>query len=173
MKANWKDLVRQIAPALGVALGSPVGGLAVKFLADNLLDKSEASEKDIEAFVLSASPEKLIALKKLDNEFDVQMKALDIDLDSLHLQDRQNARNLFSINIWPQIILSAIFIIGYFSIMGLLVYFHAVEINDRILGILTTVIGVLTAAIPTILQFWFGSSEGSKMKTAKLANAQQ
>jgi len=32
------------------------------------------------------------------------------------------------------------------------------------------ILGVLTAAIPMILQFWFGSSNGSKDKTAKLAN---
>ena len=35
-------------------------------------------------------------------------------------------------------------------------------------GQLGILIGVLTAAIPQILSFWFGSSEGSKLKTAAM-----
>ncbi|MGH1460984.1 MAG: hypothetical protein ACRBB6_03000 [Neptuniibacter sp.] len=165
---DWKSIVRNIAPTLGAALGGPAGGMAVKFLADNLLGNAEASQADVEQFIATASPEQMAVLKKLDQDFAIAMRQLDIDVFKIENEDRQNARDLFKVNIWPQIILSSLFILGYFGIMAVLIYFHNANINDRIFGILNTVIGVLTAAIPMILQFWFGSSQGSKDKTARL-----
>ncbi|MFT6220702.1 MAG: hypothetical protein ACJA0C_000099 [Candidatus Endobugula sp.] len=37
--------------------------------------------------------------------------------------------------------------------------------------VFTTILGVLTAAIPQILGFWFGSSLGSKQKTESMNRA--
>lgn len=169
--SSWKTLVRNIAPTIGAALGSPASGMAIKFLADKWLADNNASDKDVADFVLTASPEQLQGLKALENDFAIAMRELDIDVFELEVGDRQNAREMFKVNIWPQITLSALFILGYFGIMGILIYAHDAQINDRIFGILNTVIGVLTAAIPMILQFWFGSSQGSKDKTAQLRKA--
>ncbi|MGB1239353.1 MAG: hypothetical protein ACPG4U_14135, partial [Pseudomonadales bacterium] len=110
-------------------------------------------------------------IKEADQQFLTEMKKLDIDVFALEVEDRQNARELAKVNMWPQIVLSALFILGYFGILGILVYFYDADINDRIFGILNTVIGVLTAAIPMILQFWFGSSLGSKQKDKKALEA--
>lgn len=167
---SWKELVRTVAPTIGAALGGPAGGMAVKYLAENLLGQPDATEKDVADFVLGASPEQMLAIKKADQNFSVAMRQLDIDVFKIEIDDRKSARELFKVNIWPQIILSALFIVGYFGVMGSLVWAHDAHINDRIFGILNTVIGVLTAAIPMILQFWFGSSQGSKEKTAKLGD---
>ncbi len=164
---NWKSLVRSVAPTLGAALGGPAGGMAVKFLSEQFLGKESAGEEALAAFVENASPSQMLEIKKADQQFAVQMRELDIDVFELEVGDRQNARDLFKVNMWPQIVLSALFIIGYFAILGVLMYFNGVEINDRVFGILNTVIGVLTAAIPMILQFWFGSSLGSKQKDQK------
>ncbi|OPX57057.1 hypothetical protein SAMN02745127_02083 [Oceanospirillum multiglobuliferum] len=162
--STWQSLVKSVAPTIGAALGGPAGGMAVKFLADQLLGDSEASENEVAKFIGSASHEQLLQLKQLDQQFAIRMRELDIDVFRQEIADRQNARELFKVNIWPQIMLSALFILGYFAIMGLLVHYADLTINDRVFGILNTVIGVLTAAIPMILQFWFGSSQGSKEK---------
>lgn len=164
MSFDWKSLVKNIAPTLGTALAGPAGGMAVKFLAQKFLDNPEATEAELARAIETASPEQMIALKKLDQDFLVQMKELDIDVYRLEVGDRQNARELFKVNIWPQVILSTVFVIGYFGILALLIAFREVEFNDRVFGILNTILGVLTAAIPMILQFWFGSSTGSKEK---------
>lgn len=162
---NWKDLVRGVAPTIGAALGGPAAGIAVKYLATELLGKPEATESEVAQFVNElASPDQLLQLKKLEQEFALKMKELNIDVFRLEVADRQGAREMAKFNIWPQVVLSTLFIVGYFSIMGGLIYFSDIEINDRVLGILNTVVGVLTAAIPMILQFWFGSSMGSKEK---------
>ena len=164
---SWKTLIRNVAPTLGAALGGPAGGMAVKFLAEKFLGDAKGSEQELATFIENATPTQMLEIKKADQQFALQMRELDIDVFELEVGDRQNARNLFKVNMWPQIILSALFIVGYFAILAILMYFNDVEINDRVFGILNTVIGVLTAAIPMILQFWFGSSLGSKQKDQK------
>lgn len=164
MSFDWKSLVRSVAPTIGASLGGPAGGMAVKFMADKFLGKPDATEAELMQAIRMASPTDMLALKRLDQEFALQMKALAIDVFKIETGDRQNARDLFKTNIWPQIILSSIFVIGYFVLLGLIIAFHDIEFGDRVFGVLNTIIGVLTAAIPMILQFWFGSSTGSKDK---------
>lgn len=165
---NWKAVLRSIAPALGTALGGPMAGTATKFIADKLLGNKEASESDIKKVIEGASPEQLSKLKEVDNQFQEEMARLNIDMVKLNNQDVQGARDLYKVNIWPQIILSAIFVLGYFFVL-----FFLMENPDRlshtsgVMGVFTTVLGVLTAAIPQIMGFWFGSHFGiSKNNTA-------
>jgi len=167
---SWKSIVGKIAPILGTALGGPMAGTAVKFIADNLLGNPEATVEEIEAGILSASPEQLTKLKELDIQFKLAMKNLEIDVYELEYKDRDSARKLFNTNIWPQITLSALFVSGYFTILWLLLSgsTELPEGNTALFGMIGTIIGVLTAAIPQILNFWFGSSLGSKEKTQKM-----
>lgn len=163
----WQDLVKSVAPTLGTALGGPAAGMAVKFMADKLLGDPDASESDVAQYVEKASHEELLQLKGLDQQFAIRMRELDIDLFKAELADRQNARDILKFNMWPQVVFSALFVLGYFTIMAVLMSVTDLAINDRMFGILNTVIGVLTASVPQILQFWFGSSQGSKEKDKK------
>ena len=167
---NWKDIVRTIAPTIGTALGGPMAGAASKYIADKLLGKPDASPAEIEQAIISASPEQLSKLKEIDTQFKLEMKKLDIDIFELEYKDRDSARKLFEVNIWPQIIISAIFVLGYFSVLFYLLHSQSGEPNleGAMLGVVTTILGVLTAAVPQILNFWFGSSLGSKEKTKGL-----
>ena len=72
-----------------------------------------------------------------------------------------------STSIIPQVVLSALFIVGYFTMMGL---FFSNTLEIPMSDVFNVLAGVLTAAIPQILSFWFGSSHGSKQKTEALAN---
>jgi hypothetical protein len=174
--ASWKDILRSIAPTLGTALGGPMAGAATKFIADKLLGKADATQDEIQEAILGASPEQLIKLKELDSQFKLDMKNLQIDVYELEYKDRDSARKLFSVNIWPQITLSAIFVTGYFGVLYFLLNTGA-QTSDGTVELMinnpvfTTILGVLTAAIPQILSFWFGSSLGSKEKTHGMNNA--
>jgi hypothetical protein len=166
IKFDWKKVVRSVAPTIGTAVGGPIGGVATKFIADALLGKPDATERDIEEAISNASPEMLAKLKRLDKEFETKMRELDIDVFALEVDDRKDARQMFKVNIWPQITLSGIFVAGYFGVLYILLSGGAMASmkNDALFGVFTTIIGVLTAAIPQILGFWFGSSMGSKEK---------
>lgn len=171
--SNWKQIISSVAPALGTALGGPLAGIATKYIADKLLGNEQATEQEIAEAILGATPEQLAKLKQLDNQFQLEMKQLEIDIYALSVQDRDSARKMFEVNIWPQVILSALFVLGYFIVLGLLLFNQQLlpASNSAFLGVITTVLGVLTAAVPQILNFWFGSSLGSKEKTRELGLA--
>lgn len=166
---DWKSIVKSVAPTIGAALGGPMGGMATKFLAEALLGKSDATQDDLADFITTANPTQLMELKKLDIEFKLKMRELDINVFELETKDRDSARQLFKTNIWPQVILSAVFIIGYFFVLyGLLS--GVITIQEAIRDTAILLIGLLTREVPTIMQFWFGSSMGSKDKAKELAN---
>lgn len=171
MSFDWKKVVRSIAPVIGVAIGGPFGGAAASALSNALLGKPEASEEELSQAIEKATPEQLVALKKADNDFKLKMRELGVKESELVYKDIQGARNLFSINIWPQIVLSGIFIIGYFFILYyVLSGVMASDTPNDVKMLIAALIGVITGEIPRIMAFWFGSSTGSKEKTAKMAN---
>lgn len=161
---DWKNLVKNIAPVLGTALGGPLAGTATKYLADSLLGNPDATEDEIAKALTTASPETLAKLKELDLKFKTEMKQLDIDVFKLEVSDKASARDMAKENMWPQIILSAVFILGYFVILASLMYLE-VSIQADIKEVVILLIGLITREVPTIMQFWFGSSHGSKNKT--------
>lgn len=169
MKFNWKALVKTVAPVLGTALGGPLGGMAVRAITGAILPgKPDATEDDLEVALASATPEQLMQIRQLDQQFAKDMKALDIDVFKLETLDVQSARELYKVNYWPQIILSGLYVTGYFVILFSLMngwITIPVEVRDTV----TVLIGMLTTAIPIILGFWFGSSFGSREKTHALA----
>lgn len=166
---SWKDIVRKVAPTLGTALGGPLAGTAVKFIADQVLGRPEASEDEVAEFVLSASPDKLVELKRIDADFKVRMKEIGVDVFKLEVEDRKSARDLAKVDMRPQIVLSALFITGYFAILGVvLFYLQGADLSEGIKTLAVALIGVITGEVPRIMSFWFGSSLGSKEKTVAL-----
>jgi hypothetical protein len=162
-----KGLLKTVAPTIATAVGGPLGGVAMKFLADKFTGGDTGSVED---FLLSADPQALKALKVADMEFQKEMRSLDIDLERVHALDRDSARGLAkSKGIWPQVVISAVYSVGYFVVVYMFMAGHiqvAPEHNVMFGGLL----GVLTTAQVQIMNFWFGSSSGSKEKTQVLAN---
>jgi len=161
---GWKDIVASIAPVLGTALGGPFGGMAAKFLSGKLTGDEEAGEDVIEEMVNNANPDLLFKIKELDAEFKTEMKRIGLEEKQLVVEDRKDARKLFSVDKRPQIILSGVFIGGYFVLVYALITGKFVVDHSQTV-LVSTLIGVLTAGVANILQFWFGSSSGSKDKT--------
>ena len=168
IKDTLSGIIKSVAPTIGTALGGPAGGIAVKFLAEKLLGKPEASADEVEKVLVNASPADLLKLKELDMQFAKDMKALDIDVFNIEVEDRKSARSMFSVNIWPQISLTALFTVGYFAVLIILLT-GKVSIPTESQPVVNVVIGVLTAGMATILAFWFGSSLGSQQKTEQLS----
>lgn len=154
-----KQLVGIAAPKLGMALGGPIGAMAGKMVQGALgVDNEEAA-----VAALEADPDAYLKLKSAEMEFDKRLAELDIDLERLHAEDRDSARTMAgATSIMPQVGLSALFIVGYFTMMGL---FFSESMTVPMDDTFKVLIGVLTASIPQILAFWFGSSIGSKQKT--------
>lgn len=155
---DWKALVRTVAPTLGAALGGPFGGAAVKFLADKFLGNPDASEQDVAAAVLGASPEKLLEIKKLDNEFKIRMKELDIDVFRIEVDDRKSARQreVSTGDVWtPRLIATCVIVAwGYvqYHILN-----HSIPPDMR--ELVARVLGMLDASMLAVLYYYFGASK--------------
>jgi hypothetical protein len=171
--SNWKSIVRTVAPVLAGTFGTPFAGTAVKFLADKFLGPedsgdytdNEAKEAKLEKMFADPSPELLLELKRSDHEFKTSMASIGLKTEQLHQKDRDSARALATqTSIVPQLTLSAIFIVGYFGLIATLLYIAVKHSQLSIPTDLAILLGVMTAAIPQILNFWFGSSRSSQSK---------
>jgi len=167
---SWKKIVAGIAPTLATALGGPFAGMAVKAIGNKLIGKENAQEAEVEAALLSATPDQLLKIKELDSEFALEMKRLDVDLEALAVSDRSSARELFRVNIWPQITLSVLFIGGYFTILWAL-FGGTIMLDPSIRDMSNILLGVLTAGIPMILRFWFGGSPQDEAHMDRIYNS--
>lgn len=112
-----------MAPTIATALGGPLAGTAVTVLSREFLGNDTATEDQIEAAIVSASPDQLIRLREIDKEFKRQMRSLNVDLARIAADDRNSARDMAirgsSEHMRPQIIFSLLFIVGYFVLIGL------------------------------------------------------
>ena len=167
---DWKEIVKGVAPVLGTALtgGSPFGGMAAKWLTGKLIGDENAGEEALEQVITSANPDTMVKLKQLDIEFKKFMRDMDIKEEQLHAQDRGSARDMGAkTTLIPQMTISAVYILAFAWILYF-VFTTEVEFTTTQLTIVNVLIGILSAGLVQILNFWFGSSSGSKEKTAKM-----
>jgi len=164
-----KKVIGSVAPVLGTAIGGPWGALASTVIS-SVLGIDASNEKAIEA--LAADPAKLLELKKAEIEFKARLEELGIRETELFLADRQSARDLAKVDMRAQWSLSVVVVLGFFSVLGLLLYtlFVPLPIPEAQAGYINTalsmLLGVLTREFTSVMAFWFGSSQGSKEKTA-------
>lgn len=168
---SWRDVIRSVAPVLGTALGGPMGGVAIKTLANKFLGGEDASisdlEKQLEGVFTAPSPETLVELKKLDKEFDVKMKALDVDVFKLETQDKQNARKENKTSAMPAM-LSVGLTLAVVTILYLLFYVTVPTGSKEVLFML---LGVVIKEWGNAMQYWFGTTRSSSDKTAMMAKS--
>ena len=162
-----RQVLDTVAPVLATAVGGPFGAMAATIIQSALGTDDEAI---IEQKLANATPETLLALRQANQQFEVQMRELGIREDQLYLEDTANARLMArETGNTPQVYLTG----GFLAIYAFLVAAFFVldfELNDWQRGQLGILIGVITAAVGQIINFWFGTSKSSKVKDGVLAD---
>jgi hypothetical protein len=161
-----KATIQAVAPGLAAALGGPLAGAA----AGALVSALGGDEKAAEDALIAQNPETLLKLRQAENDFTLKMRELDIEPEKLASADRADARSLAKVDMRPQMILSGVFVVGYFIIFWWLLM-ENVELNIRQSTMVNVLMGVLTAGMIKIMDFWFGSTAGSREKSVLLANS--
>jgi hypothetical protein len=161
---SWKDTLAAIAPTLATALGGPLAGAATKFLASELLGDENSSIEDIEQAITGASPEQLVNIKELDNQFKLGMKKLDIDVFALEVASSDSARSNHKDSYTP-----AVLVYMLTALIAIVVYFlfndTVPEANENTLYML---LGSLTTAWLQSVSYWTGTTRSSQDKTRLL-----
>lgn len=165
--AKFGPLLGQVAPSIATALGGPLAGVAVRTLSNALFGHEDASEQQVSEALSNASPDQLAAIKKIDADFKVQMKSLDIDLERIAAGDRDSARQMqMSTKDSTPKILAYFITFGFF---GALVWILVFGIPKTGTEVILMMLGSLSTSWTGVVQFYYGSSAGSKAKTDALS----
>ena len=152
MKDMLKSLVGAVAPTIGTALGGPMGGMAANMIADGLGVPN--TPKAIEKAIQEATPEQMLELKKAEQEFELQMKELDVDVFKLETADIQDARGKFSKDWTARIV--GVSVVGGFMGYIFLVTLQPPEQNSE--ALINLVLGYLGGLASAVISFYFGAS---------------
>jgi hypothetical protein len=172
MNMDWKALVSTVAPWIGTALGGPLGGMAVEAAA-NALGISEKTTDAVKQALAGVTPEQMLALKKADQDFSLQMQSLGFkqitDLEAIAANDRKDARDMQKTtrSLVPAV-LSIVVTLGYF---GVLVGMMTGTLKTADSQALLLMLGSLSTGWGVVMAFWFGTTAGSSRKTELLAQA--
>ena len=166
---SLKGLLGTIAPWIGTAIGGPLGGAAATAIVSALgLPAGTATDTiSLQKAILGATPEQMLALKKQDADFAVQMQSLGFahieKLEELATTDRNSARvREETVKDTTNRNLAYAYTLGYFAIIGVVII-HGIpaEVKDLVISLL----GMMSAALLAINGYYFGSSSGSDAKT--------
>jgi len=165
MKMN--DFLKTVVPILGNAIAGPLGGVAASFLADAL----GIEEKTVEAVseVLNSgkmSPDQVASIKLAEIEFRKFLEQNKIDIEKINMENVRSARDMQSVTrSWFPAILSSGITLGFFGILGWMLYDDNIANSEPVLIML----GSLGAAFGAVCNFWLGSSQSSLQKNELLA----
>ena len=163
---QFGPLLGQIAPTIATALGGPLAGIAVKTLSSVLFGHENGTEEEISSAMANASPDQLAALKKIDADFKAHMKELDIDLERIAAGDRDSARQMqTATKDWVPKVLAVVITLGFF---GILIWMLLNGMPKTGTEALLMMLGALGTAWTGVVNFYYGSSAGSKQKTDAL-----
>ena len=165
---TFGPLLGQVAPTIATALGGPLAGMAVKALSGVLLGHENGSEEELSKALSEATPEQLATVKQIDADFRVRMKELDIDLERISSGDRDSARKMqMQTNDWIPRVLALLITVGFF---GILIWMLVKGMPATGTEALLMMLGALGTAWTGVVNFYYGSSAGSKAKTDALAS---
>lgn len=162
---DWRGLagkITSLAPTLGAALapatggGSVIVGAAIGALGKALGLPDGASPQQVDAALASATPDQLLAIKKADQDFQIQMRKLDVDLTKIAAEDRDSARKReAATNDWTPRILAG-FVVGLYIYVQWLLLNRVIAEDMR--EIAMRALGTLDGALMLVLSYYFGSS---------------
>jgi len=162
-------IIGAVAPTIATALGGPLAGMATKFVSNALFGHQDGSADDIQAALLNPSGDQLAALKKIDADFKVQMKSLDIDLERIMADDRASARDMQKeTKDWIPRALAVGVTFGFFGILFYMLIFGLPTTGNEAMLLM---LGALQTAWTGVISFYFGASSGDSAKDKMLYNS--
>jgi hypothetical protein len=167
-RGRLKRAVAKAAPKIARELGGPLAGAAVEALSRAIFGKEAASEDAIAEAVETATADQLIALKRADHEFQIALRQAAVEEQKIDAGDRASARDRQAkMDDWTPSVLGALIIAGFFLTLGVMVARRLPEGAETEFSIMLGALATMTAAV---VNYFFGSSAGSREKTKLLSD---
>jgi len=163
---NIKKLGKSLlgfAPTVATMLGGPMAGQAVAALANQF---TGGDEDALAGFIAGASPETMAKIKQWDHEYRLELTKAGVEFERMAVDNTKSARAMATAKgLLPQLLLSVI-VLTAFGIVLYLVFSGKTSIQEGVRDMALLLLGVLTGEVPRVMQFWLGSSTGSKRKVS-------
>jgi hypothetical protein len=162
-RGKIKRAVATAAPQIAQALGGPLAGAAVAALSKAIFGEESASEEAIGDALDNATPEQLVALKRADQDFEIALRNALVEERRIDAGDRASARaRQQAMSDWTPSGLGALIILGFFVVLGAMLAHRLPTGTETEFSIMLGALATMTAAV---VNYFFGSSAGSKEKT--------
>lgn len=185
--ADWKDIVKSVAPALATGLGGPLLGGVVSILADKVLGGSTGDPVADEAKLAGVlngglTPELKAQVLAAEQVFKTETLRVNADIEKAYIADTADARHSHAGDkhvLWLGLLINAA---SYVTTGAVLYGCFAVLSNSGKLavdpGIAAAVGGIVGAVVQWLFSnaaqangFFFGSSPGSRQMARDLGQA--
>ncbi len=166
-RSKLKRIIAGAAPQLAHALGGPLAGAAAAQLSRAIFGAPDVDETALAETLSAATPEQLIALKRAEQEFQIALRETQLAVRRVDAADRANARERqIALDDWTPSALGALIILGFFVVLGAMVARRLPAGTETEFSIMLGALATMTAAV---VNYFFGSSAGSKEKTRLMA----
>jgi len=162
-------ILATIAPTVATALGGPFAGMATTAMLGALGLAPETSKDDLMKAIAGATPEQMIKLKEIEQQFIIDLKKLDVDVLRLDAGDRDSARKreIATLDYTPRI-LSGLIVSLFIGVQYFVFGGHVLDATMRDFAMRS--LGTLDAALTMVLAYYFGSSSGSRAKDSQITS---
>ena len=168
---NWLDTISKVAPVVASSLGGPLAGVAVTALGE-LFGINDPTQSKIQAVIENGqmTGEQISAIRQLEIKLKADEAERGFKYAELEFKNTDSARNMkvATNSLFPEA-LSTLVTVGFFGILGWMMYDHSAVDNQPLLIML----GSLGAAFGAVINFWLGSNKGSDRTKELLANSVQ
>ncbi|MGJ3262510.1 MAG: glycoside hydrolase family 108 protein [Salinarimonas sp.] len=169
-------LALQLVPDAARAFAGDKAGEVASSVSEAVAEAAGTSDARAARIALAQDPAKLadlrIKLAQITAKAEADRRADDLAALEAGIGDRESARATFAelakagnaVGLAP-VIISVIVTVGFFvMLIWLLAAQPTLSANTAVLQLINIVIGALTAAFATVVNFWLGSSHGSRIK---------
>ncbi|NWG92592.1 MAG: hypothetical protein HXY21_08810 [Parvularculaceae bacterium] len=168
-RGRLRKAIAKTAPKIAAELGGPLAGAAVAAIARAIFGKDGATEEELADAVANADAEQLIALRRAENEFRLALRNAALEERRIDTGDRASARDRQAkMRDWTPSILGALIIAGFFITLAAMLAKKLPAGAETEFSIMLGALATMTAAV---VNYFFGSSAGSREKTMLLSGA--
>lgn len=160
------EWLKTVAPTIATALGGPLAGMAVSAVSKALGCDPDEVQGIISSNKLTA--EQVASIQLAELELKKQAQSMNLDFAKLTVEDRKSARDMQIATKSMLVPSLAILIVSAF-IGVVIATLGGFAVVDSVLA--GTLIGYLSAKAEQVVNFYFGSSDGSKRKDEMIHNS--
>lgn len=168
-RGRIRNAIANTAPRIAGALGGPLAASAVTALSRAIFGNEYTGEAALGAALENMSADQIVALKHAELEFEAALAAAAVEEARIAAGDRASARaRQQGLRDIAPTVLGGLIVGGFFAVLGAMVTRRLPTGAESEFSIMLGALATMTAAV---VNYYFGSSAGSKEKTRLIASA--